>query len=67
VIFGIKVEGSLKHGFTFQFDSRSHSLLQAEGFCRASVTDEMKSIATACFDALTSGEDMPQITDFERQ
>jgi hypothetical protein len=45
IIFAMKMDGALKHGFTFQFDTNTSALLQAEGFCRADVPDEYVAIA----------------------
>jgi hypothetical protein len=45
IIFAMKKNGALKHGYTFQFDTNTGALLQAEGFCRAGVPDEYVAIA----------------------
>ncbi len=61
VIFAIRVNGSLKHGFTFQFDNASQELLQAEGFCRSDVPGRYKKAAKACLKALNNNGDLPSI------
>jgi hypothetical protein len=51
-IFTIMLGGAMKHGFTFQFDSHSHVLLQSEGFCRARAPEHLVLLAGKVMKAL---------------
>lgn len=53
IIFAIKIDGTLKHGYTFQFDTNTGALLQAEGFCRSEVPDEYVKLAKDWITKLT--------------
>ena len=59
VIFGLKVNGSMKHGFTFQFNRTTGTLIQQEGFARAAVPKQMEKLAKACFHAMRNEGEMP--------
>jgi hypothetical protein len=52
VIFAIKVGGSLKHGFTFQYDTHSQSLIQAEGFSASEPAEHLVNISKRVIKAL---------------
>ena len=53
-IFAMKIDGTLKHGYTFQFDTVTRSLLQAEGFCRCEVPAEYVKLAKQWMERLAN-------------
>jgi hypothetical protein len=52
VIFAIKVGGSLKHGFTFQYDAHSQALIQAEGFSTCKPAEHLIKLSKRIIHAL---------------
>lgn len=53
-IFAMKIDGTLKHGYTFQFDTITRALLQAEGFCRCEVPAEYVKLAKQWMERMTN-------------